>query len=49
MIGGDKPLRADKLYDPAEANREDLWAAGASLILCLMSIGAVCAIMWLGT
>ena len=49
MIGGNKALRADKLKDPREASRDDMWAAGISLVLCAFSIGAIVMIMWLGT
>lgn len=30
-----------------EADNDDLWAAGVSLVLCAFTLAAVCAIMWL--
>ena len=47
MIGGKGPIRADHLYTADEASRDDMWAAGVSLVLCLFSVAAVVVIMWL--
>lgn len=47
MIGGKGPIRADRMYTADEASRDDMFAAGVSLVLCMFTVAAVVVIMWL--